>query len=118
MIQVTFFKKNGNLHFCVPEMPELEAAIKAIVKRHYVKTGKKEFFFRRGIQDAANSIQSGEPRKFGSPMVEVKNPFSGVTKIMPCQEAYMLLHDVGGNYFIRQVSGSTLPPDYFNFRNG
>lgn len=109
---ILFFEKDGKIHFSIPDNPDLEKAVRSTVKRD-TSPMKSEYYFKRGIIDAAASIEQKQPRKFGTPVVEVKNPFTGEVLTTSCQEARSLLHDVGGNYQIRQVGGTPLQPNYF-----
>lgn len=112
MNNIRFFEKDGKIHFSLPNHFEIEKRVRAIVKTKCAKPAQ-EFFFKRGIIDAVNSVVNNVPRKFGTPIVEVKDPFSGESQITTCQKAKELLEDIGGTYQIRQVGGNNLPKGYF-----
>lgn len=110
---IDFFIIDGKMHFAIPENEQLEKAVRESIKSQTCKAGKAEYFFQRGVRDAAESIQSGRARSFGTPMLEVKGPFQAQPKIVSCQEAKELFQ-LGGTYEWRQISGSKLPEDYFS----
>ena len=113
MTNIIFFEKEYKLHFEIPQNKSLEERVRASVKTQSVPLGKKEFFFKQGIKDAVKSIEQGTPRQLGTPIVELKDPFTGETKQVTCHEAKVILNNIGGTYLIRQISGSPLAKDYF-----
>jgi len=106
--------EDGKVHFRIPQNPELESQVRAQVKTQSVKRGPKEFYFRRGIIDAVNSILTGQPRKHGTPMVELKDLINGRVETMTCHEAKYHVQQFESLYEITQISGDKLPKDYFN----
>ena len=113
MTNIIFFEKEGKLHFEIPQNKSLEERVRASAKTKSVPLGKKEFFFKQGIKDAVKSIEQNTPRKLGTPVVEMKDPFTGEIKQVTCHEAKVILNNIGGTYLIRQISGSPLAKDYF-----
>ncbi len=109
--------EDGKVHFRIPQNPELESQVRAQVKTQSVKRGPKEFYFRRGIIDAVNSILTGNPRKHGTPMVKMTEVPSGKVYTLTCHEAKSMLHDIGGAFRIEQISGDKLPDNYFSESN-
>lgn len=116
MSKVNFFSKDGKIHFEIPSDKALESKVRASIKTQSALPGKAEYFFKRGVLDAVKAASQGTSRKYGKPIVEVTNPFSNKTETMTCQQAYDLLHNIGGVYQIRQISGSPLPKNYWEER--
>lgn len=112
-MKVKFFTENGKIKFTIPENPQLEADVRASIKKQAAPI-KNALFFKRGIYDAIKSVQNGEPRKLGTPIVVLEDPFSGKKMQMTCQEAKSFMQDIGGNYHIYQISGHPLPEGYFS----
>lgn len=114
MDKIIFFEKNGRIDFQIPTNPELEADIRMAIKVQHCKP-KAAFYFKRGIIDTAQSIQNGKPRKYGTPIVQVKSMFNNENMIIPAKEAKRLLGDNHLDWSqIKQVGGSKLPKDYFH----
>jgi len=112
-MKVTFFEKDGKLQFSIPENKELEDVVRATIKTKSIPVSKNQFFFRRGVQDACNAIVKNQPRKYGTPVVIMTDALTGHQMTKTANEAKEFLQDVGGNWNIKQVSGSLLPVGYF-----
>jgi hypothetical protein len=111
MKNVVFEIQDGKIGFSIPDSPLLEKRVRMTIKKQTARADKA-FYFKRGILDALQAIEQSKPREFGTPMVEVTDPFTGEIQVMTCQEAKELL-ELGMCLRIRQISGHPLPAGYF-----